>query len=430
MGMSVVSSQFQNSYLTRLPLSKSYFAFITSSLFWLGNSSSILAQSAPPPGITISPNTPGTVEQTIPQPSPTPQTPLVTPSLPSPLQPPTPSPVSPAPTEPTNIRFRVDRIEILGSTVLQVEIDKLVQAFINRLRTENRDATFDELVDLRSQITQLYIDRGYITSGAFLPNNQDLTDGVIQIQVVEGVLERIEIGGLTRLQQSYVRSRLERAASRPLNRNDLVRALQLLQIDPLIQQVNAELTAGSSPGRNVLQVNLREAPPFTAAIIADNYQTSSVGSEQLSVAGSYTNLLGLGDRINAQYGLTRGQNLYDLGYTLPVNALDGTITLRYSNSNSDIIEEPFDQLGIRSEARTFSAGFRQPLFRSPNQEFAFGLSFDLRRSQTFILDDEPFSFSEGAENGESKVSVLRFSQEWLSRNRTSVLAARSSSASD
>lgn len=397
---------------------------ITFCLVWLVNDSLVLAQSAPPPGVTIPPNTPGTVEQTIPQPAPIPP-PSVSPTPPPALEIPAPQPVQPPVVEPTNIRFRVDRVEVLGNTVLQAEIDQLTQNFLNRLRTEKRDATFDELIDLRSQITQLYIDRGYVTSGAFLPNNQDLTNGVIQIQVVEGELERIEIGGLRRLRQGYVRSRLERATRKPLNRNELVQALQLLQIDPLIQQVNAELRAGSSPGRNVLQVNLRESSPFTAGLIADNYQTSSIGSEQLSIVGSYANLLELGDRISAQYGITQGQNLYDLSYTVPVNALDGDVSLRYSNNNSRIIEEPFEPLGIRSEARTFSVGFRQPLFRSPNQEFALGLSFDLRRSQTFILDNEPFSFSEGAENGRSRVSVLRFSQDWLSRNRTSVLAVRS-----
>jgi hemolysin activation/secretion protein len=43
----------------------------------------------------------------------------------------------------------------------------------------------------------------------------------------------------------------------------------------------------------------------------------------------------------------------------------------------------------------------------------------------YILDDIPFSFSEGPDNGESKVTVLRFSQDWLQRDARTVLAARS-----
>jgi hypothetical protein len=42
--------------------------------------------------------------------------------------------------------------------------------------------------------------------------------------------------------------------------------------------------------------------------------------------------------------------------------------------------------------------------------------------QTFILNDISFSFTERPENGESKVTVIRCSQEWLQRNADSVLA--------
>ena len=41
------------------------------------------------------------------------------------------------------------------------------------------------------------------------------------------------------------------------------------------------------------------------------------------------------------------------------------------------------------------------------------------------MGDEPFSFSLGAEDGKSNVTVLRFSQDWVKRDAKSVLAARS-----
>lgn len=393
---------------------------LCSLLSWLSLTAPVLSQT-PPPDITVPPGAPGAVEQTIP---PAPQAPPTPPALPEPLPPalqtPPAQPSPPTPELPP-VRFRVNRIEVVGSTVLQPEINQLIQQY------ENREVTFEELIDLRSQITKLYVDNGYITSGAFLPSDQDLTDGVVRIQVVEGKLGSIEISGLQRLGENYVRSRLERGGRPPLNRFNLERSLQLLQLDDrLIRRVNAELTAGTGPGLNTLRVAIEEAPPLRAGIFADNYQSVSTGSEQVSAFVDYANLLRLGDRIYAQYGLTRGQNLYDLSYTVPVNALDGAITLRYSNTNSNIIEEEFERFGIRSEARTISAGVRQALFRSASRELALGLTFDLRRSQTFIQDNIPFAFSEGVDkNGESRVSVLRFSQDWLDRGRNWVVAARS-----
>lgn len=320
---------------------------------------------------------------------------------------------------PPEFEVYVVDIEVLGSTVLESEIDDLVTAY------ENRNVTFDELTALRSAITQLYIDNGYITSGAFIPTNQDLSAGIVQIQVVEGELEAIEISGLRRLQENYVRDRLELGLSTPINQSRLEETLQLLQLNPLVQQINAELTVGSAPGRSILLVEVKEADPFQVGIGGDNYQSSSVGSEQFSISASHGNLLGLGDRLSASYGITEGLDSWDINYAIPLNALEGTLSVGYSNDASLIVEEDFEEFEIRSESETFSVSFRQPLYRRPTSEFALGLGFDLRRSQTFILDDEPFSFSEGPEDGESNVSVLRFFQDWVQQDAQTVLAARS-----
>jgi hemolysin activation/secretion protein len=381
----------------------------------------VIAQSTPPPGVTIPPTAPDAVEQTIPKPSESPRLlPGETPTLPPEpeLQTP-PTQESPEVTPPSSNSIFIKKIEVLGNTVLQDKIAKLTQVY------ENREVTFEELLDLRSAIIQLYIQNGYITSGAFLPNNQDLSSGIVQIQVVEGEVEQIEIGGLRRLREGYVRSRIELATSTPLNQQRLEEALQLLQLDPLIERVNAELVAGSTPGSNILRVSLKEAPAFHAAFGVDNNQSPSIGSVQGSVEVSHDNVLGFGDRLAAQYSRTEGLDLYDINYTIPVNARNGTLSFRYNNGDSRIIEEDFRDVGIRSETQTYSLNFRQPITRTPTSEFALGLSLDLRRSQTYILDDIPFSFTEGPEDGESKVTVIRFSQDWVNRGTRRVLAARS-----
>jgi len=382
---------------------------------------SAIAQSAPPPGVTIPPNAPDVIEQTIPNPSQTPRPlPDETPSPPPEPQlqiPPTQE--SPEVTPPSGDRFFIQKVEVLGNTVLQDEIAKLIQSY------ENRSVTFEELLELRSAIIQLYIKNRYITSGAFLPNNQDLSSGTVKIQVVEGELDRIEIGGLNRLREGYVRSRIELATSTPLNQQRLEEALQLLQLDPLIERVNAELTAGSTPGRNILRINLKEAPAFHSAIALQNNQSPSIGSVQGSVQVSHDNLLGFGDRLAAQYGRTEGLDLYDINYTIPVNPRNGALNFRYNNGDSRIIEQEFRDIGIRSETQTYSLNFRQPITRTPTREFALSLGLDRRRSQTYILEDKPFSFTEGPEKGESKVTVIRFSQDWVDRGRRRVLAARS-----
>ena len=95
---------------------------------------SAVAQSTPPPGVTIPPNAPDAVEQSIPKPSELPRTlPSERPTLPPlpQLQTP-PTPESPEVTPPSSDRIFIKKVEVLGNTVLQNEIAALTQTIENR----------------------------------------------------------------------------------------------------------------------------------------------------------------------------------------------------------------------------------------------------------------------------------------------------------
>nr|WP_242036447.1 POTRA domain-containing protein [Leptolyngbya sp. FACHB-321] len=140
--------------------------------------------------------------------------------------------------EGTSDKIHVDRYEIVGSTVFTAsELTAITHPFTG-------DVSFASLVAARTAITDFYVSRGYITTGAYIPP-QKLQGGVVIIQVVEGGLEDIKILGTRRLKPNYVRSRLAIAAKKPLNRDRLLQALQLLQLNPLLKTVSAELSAGT-----------------------------------------------------------------------------------------------------------------------------------------------------------------------------------------
>ncbi|WP_019498760.1 ShlB/FhaC/HecB family hemolysin secretion/activation protein [Pseudanabaena sp. PCC 6802] len=380
-------------------------------LSWLSFSPLLWAQT---------PNSPNTLDPTersrpklpaLPSDLPTPQPQPLTPNP----QPPIPNPQSPTPTT----RILVKQVRVLGSTVFDVaELDKIVEPFIGK------ESTFEDLLAIRTAITQLYINRGYATSGAFLPP-QDVSDGVVTVQVIEGELERLDLKGLARLKPEYVRDRIGIATQAPISILRLEAALQLLQSDPLFASVQAELKAGTAPGRSVLEVTLKEAPTVKGDLIVENRDSPSVGAIRYSASLNHINLLGFGDRLNAEVGFTSGISSYRIGYDFPINAYDGSLSINYSRDNSRIIEQPFSALDINGISHTLSLGWRQPLIRTPDREFALGLSLDLRESQTYLLGNMPFSFSPGPEDGKSRVTAIRFSQDWVNRSPTQVLAARS-----
>ncbi|MDY6902675.1 MAG: POTRA domain-containing protein, partial [Cyanobacteriota bacterium] len=153
-------------------------------------------------------------------------------------------------------KITIDNIEVKGSTVFSEEdFDKITEPYTKR------PITFAELLQLRSQLTQLYLDKGYITSGAFIPT-QKFEDGTVEIEIIEGELEDIKVTGNGRLNSGYIRSRIKKGARKPLNREKLLESLQLLQLNPLIDKLSAELSAGTRPGESLLELKIEEAKTF------------------------------------------------------------------------------------------------------------------------------------------------------------------------
>jgi hemolysin activation/secretion protein len=355
---------------------------------------------------------------------PTPPPPLPAPIYPAPelppaeLQTPFPTPEAPLPnTIPGSIT--VARFEVVGSTVFSVEELAGVTAPFT-----HRPISFAELLQAQAAVTQLYTSHGYVTSGAVIPP-QTLNDGVVRIQVVEGGLEAITVAGTQRLNPNYVRSRLAIASRKPLNSRRLLEALQLLQLNPLIQTVSADLSAGTRPGENLLAVRVVEAPSFHAQTAIDNDRSPSVGSLRRSLQVNEANLLGQGDGLTLSYANTAGSNSLDAQYTLPLNPRNGSLSFSASTSSNRVIEEPFDQIDIAANSRSFDLTFRQPSHQTPAQEFAVGLTASRLESETSLLG-EPFSLSPGADaQGHTRITALRFFQEWTDRSSQSVFAVRS-----
>ncbi|MDJ0533454.1 MAG: POTRA domain-containing protein [Xenococcaceae cyanobacterium MO_207.B15] len=187
------------------------------------------------------------------QPIPSPETiPISPPSiLPSPAEL-LPSPSISPPTNPNTFidTITVEQFNVQGSTVFSPEdLNQILAPY------KGKPVSFLDLLGARSAITQHYLEQGYITSGAYIPP-QRLGSGVVTIQVVEGTLEDIRVKGTKKLSPRYISSRIQKATSFPLNREKLLEALQLLLLDPLIENISAELSLGSNPGASILIISI------------------------------------------------------------------------------------------------------------------------------------------------------------------------------
>jgi hemolysin activation/secretion protein len=338
--------------------------------------------------------------------------PVLRPSPEVPIEPPVPAPIGPS--------FVMRDVRFEGNEALG---DAELRAVVEEAAPLPRTVTTSDLEVLRRRLTRAYVDRGYINSGALLPD-QDVVDGVVTFAIVEGALTDIRITGLEHLRSRYVMSRLERIPREPLNVNEVSDELRILEDDSLITDVRGRLGPGLRPGEAELEVLVEETPAFVGRVGFDNYRSTSVGELQGSFRGTFRNFVGWGEKV--EVGLWKTSDFHDLIalVDLPVTAKDTTLHLLLRDVGSRVSEGRFDDLDIESSSQEISLAVSQPVWRRPGQALTLGLRFARRQSKTSLLG-RPFSFSPGVQDGRSVVSALRFSQDFLHRGPGQVLAARS-----
>jgi hemolysin activation/secretion protein len=345
---------------------------------------------------------------------------------PQPQSPPavmTPPPAArpPAPAVSAGVRFPLRDVRVIGSTVLtDADIEGIKRPFIGMQVGAN------ELEEIRRRLTEAYVQRGYITSGAVLPD-QAITEGIITYQIVEGNgLSRVDVLGTSGFSPDYFRRRFELVAGSPLDINELNRQTQVvLQAQGLaIRQLSVDLQPDETPGQAHLTVNVVEGKRWIVTASVANDAPPTIGPIRGQIGGTVFNLLGWGDVLNVNYGRTEALNNGSAFWSIPITPSDTMLSFRYDNNDAIVIDDIFRSLDITSLTETFGVALEQPLYRTGDQNFSIGMALDYRSNETTLLG-RPFNLSPGSIDGQINAVVLRFSQNWLRRSREDVIALRS-----
>ena len=342
---------------------------------------------------------------------------------------PPPSPVLPivplppegeAPRKPGAVQIFVRDIMVTGNTVFSdAEINEVTAPY------KNRTLVTEDLERLRLALTLLYLNRGYLTSGAIIPD-QEVQAGVVGVHIIEGRLTNINVEGNRWFSTSYIHDRVELGSETPVRLEPLQDQLQILQQDRRIERINAELRPGDEPGQSLLNVRVQDKQPFHAIMEVNNYQTPLVG--EIKGVGTLVddNLTGHGDPLSLSYGQSSGAfPIVDASYALPMNRYGTTFSPYYRRYDFKLIEDPFGPLGLKTNTEIIGMSLRQPIYRSVTDEVALSIIGEHLFTQTFIFKDVPFDIFPGFQNGVATVSALRFAQDWTHRTIDTVLALRS-----
>ncbi|ETR71238.1 MAG: surface antigen D15 [Candidatus Magnetoglobus multicellularis str. Araruama] len=316
----------------------------------------------------------------------------------------------------------VAKIHITGNTIFsRKDLAFIIKPY------ENRIVTAEELHEIKNKLTLFYISKGYVNSGCVL-EDQRIEECKIVYRIIEGILDNITVDGNKRLKDQFVANRLRLATGDgklPFNINNLQTRLKILKQEPAIDNINTYVKPGLKKGEANLKVVIQEAKPYQITMDCHNHNSPGIGSYRGDLKFQHLNVLGWADTFMFKYGGTEGLNSVKARYDIPINRKDTRLFASVDYAETKVVAKSYSPHDITGDTTTFMFGLNHFLYRTPSTEFTLGLTFETRESHT-ELRGERFSFSDGVVEGTSKVSVIRCSQQWLSRSLNQVIAIHSS----
>jgi hemolysin activation/secretion protein len=172
--------------------------------------------------------------------------------------------------------------------------DHMRPAFREQLRAqiEGRSIGVEDVERLLTDITRHYISRGYVTTRAYIPD-QDLATGTLRVLVVEGKLEELKTAGVSRNIFPVSRGEL-------LNLRDLEQGIDNLNRLPS-HQATLDLLPGAEAGGTVVGVRDVRSRPWRLNVSADNTGSESTGRYQASATVGLDDLTGFGEAITLSH---------------------------------------------------------------------------------------------------------------------------------
>jgi hemolysin activation/secretion protein len=215
-------------------------------------------------------------------------------------------------------------------------------------------------------ITRHYQGAGHLLSYAYLPA-QRVSDGVIEIAVLEGRLEAVQIVTAqdVRLRDEVVQAHTDGLTNKPpLLQADVERRLLLLN-DIAGVAARAAFTPGSSTGAAEMVVSVAEDEPMVFSADVNNHGSRSTGLYRAGVSLQFRDLFGWGDNTQARAMISNKGSLVSgsLGTSLPLGGDSWRVGASLSRLSYELAGS-FRNLGASGSANTFGLDASYALMRT------------------------------------------------------------------
>lgn len=291
------------------------------------------------------------------------------------------------------ITFELKAVTITGNeSISSKELEPLYDKYLGH------QVGMGDLKEIVSRIKQYYRDRGFIAAYVYLPP-QNVTEGRIEIAVIEGRVGRVEIKGNRWFSEKLIRRSLRMTAGRILFFEDLRRVLTFLN-----KNRDLKTRAVLKPGREAktmdIEITVKDRFPIHLTTDVNNLGTDATGRTRWGVDLTHTNLLGLMDELSGRFQI--GSHAYAVGanYNIPITSFQTVLGYSFSYSAVDLGGE-LGNLNIEGTAMTHGVSIAQPFYDQMwgkvNVTASANLGFDFKSVRNKVL---------GAKAGVDELRIL------------------------
>jgi len=281
--------------------------------------------------------------------------------------------------------FAVNAINVQGSVKLSPkQITQITQPFVGQC------LGLAHINALVGAISNLYLEQGYVTSRAYIAP-QDLSDGSLDLVVVEGVIEGFDSvdGSITPQQLKWA---FPAQPGEVLNIRALEHGIENLN-SVARNNAKVDLTPGAEQGGTLVAIANQTARPWRGSLGVNNNGVASTGEYQLDGNLVFDNVFGLNDTAFLSASTNIGghelphaeSRSYAASWSLPFGYWQFSLSNNYYAYEQTVVGNVID-FSISGSSLNSGMQLGRNLYRSQTGKLDFTLGFTRKDSKNYIED--------------------------------------------
>lgn len=194
--------------------------------------------------------------------------------------------------------FEVRQYDVSGNSLLRPEV---VEGILTN--ATGAEVTLMQIRKVLGELQLAYRERGYATVTVGLPQQQ-LTNAVVKVQVIEGELVDIRVTGNRHFSSNNVMRALPSLTTNQVLNSKVFQSELDIANQNRDRQIYPVVGPGPEPGTSSLNLKVKDRLPIHGRLDVNNYNTPGTPSWRINTSAQYNNLWQLEHQVGLSYGFS------------------------------------------------------------------------------------------------------------------------------